>query len=54
MRIAVIRNKYGDVVCELEEKNGIYWGVKSEDVSLFMDWLADGDEFRVEEIEVEE
>jgi hypothetical protein len=45
----ILVDKYGDEVCELEEKNGFYVIPESEEI-----YFADGDSFTVETVWTED
>ena len=55
MRTAMVMvNRFGEVICELEKTGEFFYGVSKRDEHFFGDLLMEGDEFRVEAIEVED
>ena len=49
--VAVLVDKYDEIVCELEKSEGDMYYKLPNDITNIL--LLDGDEFRVKEIEVE-
>ena len=55
--IMAMVDKYGQIVCELEPKDdpayGMY-GVPTRKLHIFSDMLMEGDEYRIEAVEIED
>ena len=53
--IMAMVNKYGEILCELElDDDGFFYRVPANGGYMFNALLCEGDEFRVEAVEVED
>lgn len=52
--IMAMVNKYGEILCELERDGSCFYKVPTRDICTVTDLLCEGDEFRVEEIVIED